>query len=173
MLNERISAFRAPGVKVKPDCVTPAHCDRIIGHAERFAPSSPGVEGQPAIWRLPADECPRVVREALEEYAARWGIAHRGVELPVRILRYDGESQTRWHADYKSESPRKVACVVQLSSPHDFDGGVIFAQGDGVSAETKIGRGYAFLFPGYIPHTVRVRSGKRWALAAWLGGEWQ
>lgn len=173
MINERVDGFRAPELERQNALLTRDHCDRIIDQAKLYSPTSPGVEGQPAIWRFPREETPRLVEAALLEYARRFGIKHENVQLPVRVLRYSGASQTRWHQDYKSESPRKVTCVVQLSSPNDFDGGIQFALGDGVTAATKGGRGDAFLFPGYFPHRVTVESGERWALAVWLSGEWQ
>lgn len=173
MLNERVPDFRAPSLE-RRELLTQSQCDRIIEFVKTYDPSSPAVEGQPAIWRLPAEETPRLVKYELQDYARRFGIETVSTfKLPVRILRYEGRSETRWHMDYKSESPRKIACVVQLSSERDFVGGIQFAMGDGVTPSLKGKRGEAFLFPGFFPHRVNVESGERWALAAWLTGEWK
>lgn len=78
-----------------------------------------------------------------------------------------------WHQDSgpNTEIPRKMSVVMQLSSPDDYEGGVlqIKTNKNDLSVERK--KGLITAFPSYQLHRVTpVTKGTRISLVAWVGG---
>jgi len=76
-------------------------------------------------------------------------------------------AHTDWHP---GASRRKLAGVVQLSDPDDYEGGALVVHGPaGQRLEMPKTRGTFITFPGWVVHEVKpVTAGERWSLC-WNG----
>ena len=77
-----------------------------------------------------------------------------------------------WHADLGSGiSNRKLSCVLQLSTPEEYEGGDLeMNPGGGVISVPK-GLGTLCLFPSFLLHRVTpLTSGVRKSLVTWIAG---
>lgn len=88
---------------------------------------------------------------------------------------YTGESNDHytWHMDKgtKTEAPRKLSLVLQLSDPSDYEGGdlEILTGINPIKLEKR--KGIVWCFPSYILHRVTpVTKGVRRTIVAWVSG---
>lgn len=78
-----------------------------------------------------------------------------------------------WHQDSgpNTEIPRKLSLVLQLSSPNDYEGGVLELKTNKNDLQVERKKGLITVFPSYQLHRVTpVTSGTRMSLVAWIGG---
>jgi PKHD-type hydroxylase len=80
-----------------------------------------------------------------------------------------------WHQDIGPGigSQRKVSITVQLSDPHEYEGGDLemWSGGENVSVAER-GAGVVFIFPSYMMHRVtKVTKGTRRSFVLWVGGD--
>lgn len=88
------------------------------------------------------------------------------------VYRPDGDHYD-WHMDkgVKSNSPRKLSIVLQLSDPSEYDGGELelFTQVNPVVIKKE--KGLICAFPSWIMHRVTpVTRGTRRTLVVWVAG---
>jgi len=76
-----------------------------------------------------------------------------------------------WHMDQgRTQSPRKLSMVLQLTDPSEYDGGDLEFMGTNTSVATKE-LGSVHLFPSYVMHRVTpVTRGIRRSLVGWISG---
>jgi PKHD-type hydroxylase len=93
----------------------------------------------------------------------------------VQYTEYDGSYSGKydWHLDIGSgpSSMRKIAIIVQLSDPNDYEGGDLqfFIQKNVLTAPKD--KGAVICFPTYFLHRVTpVTKGKRRSLVLWVSG---
>jgi PKHD-type hydroxylase len=159
--------------------LSPAHCRRLISLARRKGLKSIksdryGQASTTAACRLlPEDDeliYDRLAHKFTELNAEIWHLSLSGIYEPVSVLRYRAAAWIRPHidADYRVPDPSKLSCSVQLVPKRSFAGGVL------TIAETEVfdlDIGDAVVFPSHMLHTVSpVKSGERFALAAWVHG---
>lgn len=77
-----------------------------------------------------------------------------------------------WHADLgPGISNRKLSCVLQLSTPEEYEGGVLQMNPGGNILEVPKGLGTLCFFPSFLLHRVTpLSSGVRKSLVTWLCG---
>ncbi len=77
-----------------------------------------------------------------------------------------------WHVDLgPGISNRKLSCVLQLSSPEEYEGGVLQMNPGGNIMEVPKGLGTLCFFPSFLLHRVTpLSSGVRKSLVTWLCG---
>lgn len=77
-----------------------------------------------------------------------------------------------WHADLgPGISNRKISCVLQLSTPEEYEGGVLQMNPGGNILEVPKGLGTLCFFPSFLLHRVTpLSSGVRKSLVTWLCG---
>ena len=97
-----------------------------------------------------------------------------GIGEPIQLARYDADDHGHydWHQDYGvAEVSRKLSVTVQLSEPHDYDGGDLVLKTSSKHAEPGRERGLVVVFPAYQLHRVTpVIRGTRHSLVAWISG---
>ena len=100
-----------------------------------------------------------------------------GLYEPMQLGVYTGEKggHYTWHTDAGMADigvPRKLAVVLCLSDPSEFEGGelqLMNAQGQPETLELKKGR--AWFFPSFLIHRVTpVTKGVRRSIVLWVGG---
>jgi PKHD-type hydroxylase len=77
-----------------------------------------------------------------------------------------------WHADLgPGISNRKLSCVLQLSTPEEYEGGTLQMNPGGNIIEVPKGLGTLCFFPSFLLHRVTpLSSGVRKSLVTWLCG---
>jgi PKHD-type hydroxylase len=77
-----------------------------------------------------------------------------------------------WHVDLgPGISNRKLSCVLQLSTPEEYEGGVLQMNPGGNILEVPKGLGTLCFFPSFLLHRVTpLSSGVRKSLVTWLRG---
>jgi PKHD-type hydroxylase len=114
----------------------------------------------------------------LSEYAKTanqemWNFDIWGLNDSLQYTKYYGNGgHYDWHADLgPGISNRKLSCVLQLSSPEEYDGGELqMNPGGGVISVPK-GLGTLCFFPSFLLHRVTpLNSGTRLSLVTWFGG---
>ena len=77
-----------------------------------------------------------------------------------------------WHVDLgPGISNRKLSCVLQLSTPEEYEGGVLQMNPGGNVMEVPKGIGTLCFFPSFLLHRVTpLSSGVRKSLVTWLCG---
>ena len=89
----------------------------------------------------------------------------------LHMQRFDAGDQVSFHKDLTSETcNEKLAVILQLSGPTDYEGGV-FEYGFGPASMASRERGAVLVFPTWAPHRIRpVTSGRRYAIACFALG---
>ena len=163
-----------------PGFLTPEHCQRLIGLAERKGFTSIekdrfGRRSTTSSCRLlPEDDdlvYQRFAATAAELNAEHWRMSLAGIYEAVSLLRYRTGDWIRPHidADYRVPDPSKLSCSIQLVPKGSFTGGVLTIA-ESESFDLDIGD--AVLFPSHMLHTVSpIESGERFVLAAWVHGD--
>lgn len=106
----------------------------------------------------------------LEANDTCWNFDISGIYEGVQYLEYTEEGHYDWHFDVgvRSSSCRKLTCIVQLSSPDDYEGCDVEIYGGGVIPKEQ---GSAVVFPSYLYHKVfPLTSGVRRCAVAWIMG---
>jgi PKHD-type hydroxylase len=99
-----------------------------------------------------------------------------GFSEPIQYTVYEGTDNHHytWHMDKGGSGgmpQRKLSMVVQLSHPHDYEGGELEILESAVPTAVNKERGIIHAFPGYILHRVTpVTAGVRKTLVVWVGG---
>ena len=91
----------------------------------------------------------------------------------LQFTKYYGDGgHYDWHVDLgPGISNRKLSCVLQLSSPEEYEGGVLQMNPGGNIIEVPQGLGTICFFPSFLLHRVTpLTSGIRKSLVTWLCG---
>jgi PKHD-type hydroxylase len=108
-----------------------------------------------------------------------WNFTVTSIDTEIQYSEYEASQNGHytWHADMDSGdfSLRKLSVIVQLSSPEEYDGGVIefFTGGNYETMKKPVVRekGLVTIFPSYMIHRVTpVTRGTRKSLVLWAGG---
>lgn len=102
-----------------------------------------------------------------------WNFDIWNFQDPLQFTKYEGNGgHYDWHADLgPGISNRKLSCVLQLSSPEEYDGGVLQMNPGGNIIEVPKSLGTICFFPSFLLHRVTpLSSGVRKSLVTWLCG---
>jgi PKHD-type hydroxylase len=91
----------------------------------------------------------------------------------LQFTKYYGDGgHYDWHVDLgPGISNRKLSCVLQLSTPEEYEGGVLQMNPGGNIMEVPKGLGTLCFFPSFLLHRVTpLSSGVRKSLVTWLCG---
>lgn len=138
-------------------------------------------------WAPATDPAWRWIYDRIADFAldanADWGFDLDGFAEDLQVATYDAEGDFyTWHQDGLDGgvADRKMAVVVQLSDPDDYDGAdlELFSVSteytiDAAEAwtETARGRGTAVAFPAWEYHRVTpLTRGRRRSLVGWISG---
>jgi len=84
------------------------------------------------------------------------------------------EDHYTWHVDHgshRSRPPRKLSLVLQLSHPHEYEGGDLETMVSNTPVAVEKRRGIIHAFPSYVLHRVTpVTAGTRRTLVVWTSG---
>jgi hypothetical protein len=99
-----------------------------------------------------------------------WRFALTGVE-DFRVIRYRPGGRAAWHFDKFLGSPRKITCVVSLSSPDSYWRGGLRVRSRHEGKAVAPLQGSATWFPAYLEHRATAPwRGERWVLVTSLTG---
>jgi PKHD-type hydroxylase len=96
-----------------------------------------------------------------------------GMFEALQFVRYEEGDGYGWHKDVGPGqlSMRKIAVVIHLSTPGDFEGGNLQTMKEGVPANCEWARGSATIMPAYETHRVtEITKGTRYSLMCWVSG---
>jgi PKHD-type hydroxylase len=126
------------------------------------------------------DENPETywIYKRISEYAkianeAMWNFDIWGYQDSLQYTKYYGNGgHYDWHADLgPGISNRKLSCVLQLSTPEEYDGGDLQMNPGGNIMSVPKGLGTLCFFPSFLLHRVTpLNSGTRKTLVTWLCG---
>jgi PKHD-type hydroxylase len=126
------------------------------------------------------DENPETywIYKRISEYAkianeAMWNFDIWGYQDLLQYTKYYGNGgHYDWHADLgPGISNRKLSCVLQLSTPEEYDGGDLQMNPGGNIMSVPKGLGTLCFFPSFLLHRVTpLNSGTRKTLVTWLCG---
>jgi PKHD-type hydroxylase len=126
------------------------------------------------------DENPETywIYKRISEYAkianeAMWNFDIWGYQDSLQYTKYYGNGgHYDWHADLgPGISNRKLSCVLQLSTPEEYDGGDLQMNPGGNIVSVPKGLGTLCFFPSFLLHRVTpLNSGTRKTLVTWLCG---
>jgi PKHD-type hydroxylase len=92
----------------------------------------------------------------------------------IQYTEYDGNGgHYDWHMDIgpNNFSHRKISAVVQLSEPHEYEGGKLQIKNGPEEFDVPQGKGTVVIFPSFLLHRVTpLISGNRKSLVFWVGG---
>ncbi|MCZ2899764.1 2OG-Fe(II) oxygenase [Burkholderia thailandensis] len=164
-----------------------SRCERLCELGRSFPPECPTVVGQDVL----VDHRVGVVRmipcekRTLHVYRLVWDAAldatrrhyHLTVSgitrMPHYVEYHAGFGHFHWHNDYSHESedaPRKLTVIVQLSEPHEYEGGDLEVFGSSIAVAPRH-RGSIICLPSFVEHRVTpVVAGVRRVLVAWIAG---
>ena len=183
---------------VYPAVFSRRQCDRIIEHAADLATDDAhvgdgladahhddGIRRARIAW-IPADDSSGWIYDKLAAIVGRanrsYGFDLIGFTEDLQFTEYsDAGAFYTWHQDGLDGdlAARKLSMVVQLSDPHDYDGGELelFAldgsESDAASHHRTLmrQRGTVVVFPAFEYHRVTpLLSGTRRSLVCWIGG---
>ena len=114
------------------------------------------------------------LKPVLEEANRRWfHMDLAGYTEPLQLTEYGTGQFYDWHMDFGAGpvSIRKLAFVVQLTDPADYDGGDLEIMNSRDPQPMPRDRGVIIMFPTFILHRVTpVTRGTRRSLVGWIGG---
>ena len=102
-----------------------------------------------------------------------WNFDIWGYQDSLQYTKYYGNGgHYDWHADLgPGISNRKLSCVLQLSTPEEYEGGVLQMNPGGNILEVPKALGTLCFFPSFLLHRVTpLSSGVRKSLVTWLCG---
>ena len=120
----------------------------------------------------------RWIHEKLVDYAiiankAMWNFDIWGFGDSLQYTKYMGDGgHYDWHLDLgPNVSNRKLSCVLQLSTPDEYEGGSLQINPGGNIVEVPKGLGTLTFFPSFLLHRVTpLSSGVRKSLVTWFCG---
>ena len=104
---------------------------------------------------------------------AMWNFDIWGFGDSLQYTRYYGNGgHYDWHADLgPGISNRKLSCVLQLSTPEEYEGGELQMNPGGNIISVPKGLGTLCFFPSFLLHRVTpLNSGVRLSLVTWFRG---
>ena len=104
---------------------------------------------------------------------AMWNFDIWGYQDLLQYTKYYGNGgHYDWHADLgPGISNRKLSCVLQLSTPEEYEGGELQMNPGGDIMSVPKGLGTICFFPSFLLHRVTpLTSGTRKSLVTWLCG---
>jgi PKHD-type hydroxylase len=118
------------------------------------------------------------IYEKISDYAktaneAMWNFDIWGYQDLLQYTKYyDNGGHYDWHADLgPGISNRKLSCVLQLSTPEEYEGGELEMNPGGSIMSVPKGLGTLCFFPSFLLHRVTpLTSGTRKSLVTWLCG---
>ncbi len=126
------------------------------------------------------DETPstQFIFDKFTEYAmiankAMWNFDIWGYGDGLQYTKYYGDGgHYDWHVDLgPGISNRKLSCVLQLSTPEEYEGGLLQINPGGNILEVPKGLGTIVFFPSFLLHRVTpTTSGVRKSLVTWFCG---
>jgi PKHD-type hydroxylase len=172
-----------------PEALSPDECDRLIALCKAGPMKDAGLVRQTTAHQIRRaelswlDDLPEAawVMERMTRLIAQANREAFGFDLTdflesPQVARYGAEREAHfdWHSDIGSgpaAARRKLTIVVQLSTPTDYDGGVLELRPDSNIRQVEKARGTAVLFPSFVLHRVTpVTRGTRWSLTLWTHG---
>jgi len=102
-----------------------------------------------------------------------WNFDIWGYQDLLQYTKYYGNGgHYDWHADLgPGISNRKLSCVLQLSTPEEYEGGELQMNPGGDIMSVPKGLGTICFFPSFLLHRVTpLTSGTRKSLVTWLCG---
>jgi len=102
-----------------------------------------------------------------------WNFDIWNFQDPLQYTKYYGNGgHYDWHVDLgPGISNRKLSCVLQLSTPEEYDGGVLQMNTGGSVIDVPKKLGLLCFFPSFLLHRVTpLNSGVRKSLVTWLCG---
>lgn len=115
----------------------------------------------------------RLARAAIEENSRRFHFELLGLNEGLQLAKYDASDQFNWHMDFGvgSASQRKLSMSVQLSEPHEYEGGDLQFMINDQAHNALRTPGTLIIFPSYVMHRVTpITSGTRMSLVGWVNG---
>lgn len=102
---------------------------------------------------------------------AHFGFHLEAMQEPLQYARYALGDHFDWHVDMGEGNRRKLSLSVQLSEPHEYEGGELVVQLGSRVETMDAARGAVIAFPSWVPHCVTpVSAGTRRALVVWAHG---
>lgn len=114
----------------------------------------------------------RITELSMAANAQMWNFDLWGYQDDLQYTVYNGGGgHYDWHTDVgPGMSNRKLSCVIQLSDPKDYEGGVLEINNGNIIQIPKE-RGLVCFFASFTLHRVTpVTSGKRTSLVSWISG---
>ena len=102
-----------------------------------------------------------------------FGFELTGFGEPLQLTNYHEARQGNyiWHQDFGVKVSRKLSLVLQLSNPHEYEGGELQLLTTCDPANIPKKRGLITVFPAWTLHQVTpVIKGTRQTLVAWVSG---
>lgn len=167
---------------------TPSECESIIKIGESIQSQRGlvlGTTGDEAsdyrdseIAWIGEDSETRWIHEKLVDYAitankTMWNFDIWGFGDSLQYTKYLGNGgHYDWHLDLgPNVSNRKMSCVLQLSTPEEYEGGSLQINPGGNIMEVPKGLGTLVFFPSFLLHRVTpLTSGVRKSLVTWFCG---
>lgn len=161
---------------------TPAECASILSscalhplHAGQISQERENYRVARASW-IPVDGDTRWVYERIAIMVSRLNRWYRyelfGFLEPLHFIRYETGGKFDWHLDCGGDRTctRKLSVTVQLTAPHEYDGGALEFCPQGELHRSRY-HGAAIVFPSMLAHRVTpVSRGVRHAIVAWIHG---
>jgi PKHD-type hydroxylase len=168
---------------------TPEELQKIIEIGEKY-PKQPGTtvstnqsEGvseyriSEISW-LPKNEETAWIHDKFSDYAIMankemWNFDIWGFGDNLQYTKYYGDGgHYDWHVDLgPGISNRKLSCVLQLSTPEEYEGGQLQINPGGNILEVPKGLGTMVFFPSFLLHRVTpLTSGVRKSMVTWFCG---
>ncbi len=161
---------------------TPAECASIVASSSRHPLHEGQISHQRENYRvakaswIPVDGDTRWVYERIATMVARLNRCYRyelfGFLEPLHFIRYEAGGKFDWHLDCGGDRTctRKLSVTVQLTAPHEYDGGALEFCPQGELHRSGY-HGAAIVFPSMLAHRVTpVTRGVRHAIVAWIHG---
>jgi PKHD-type hydroxylase len=170
---------------------TGAELDAITAYGEKLVQEKATIEDEA---RLKIADHVRITRAAWIDqtpdtgwiYDRLWRIGHH-LNLKSYMLALSGLSEKLqytiyesaegahydWHMDRSATAPapRKLALVLQLSDPADYEGCALEIRGGSGIQAAPVARGTVIAFPAYVLHRVTpIQKGRRVSLVSWISG---
>jgi len=162
--------------------LTPAQCETVkrdalatglskVGAADDLRKSNLRTRESVGLRRTPEREWlfDLIITKTESINQQNWRFALNGIE-DLRIVRYRPLQRAKWHFDSHVGSDRKIICVINLSSPETYWGGLqVKGRHEGRAVAPLQGAGT--WFPAYLEHRAKAPwRGERWSLVAILTG---
>jgi len=115
----------------------------------------------------------RLARTAIDINNQRFQFDLSGLNEGLQLAKYDQNDQFNWHTDFGGgpTSQRKLSMSLQLSGPHEYEGGDLQFMINEQLQNAPRTPGTLIIFPSYVIHRVTpIISGSRMSLVGWVNG---